>query len=173
MRFRTLFLLLLGCASPLTQAQAQGVVSTAAPLQALLLYNFASYTGWPSLPEEKIKFCVMGSEDLLESLNRLKNRTIKGRAMEVKAINSAVQALSCQVLFVGSEEHPRIHELSLVTRSTPVLLVAEENDFDPSDVVISLRLQEGRYSFKINQTAARTRALALSSNLLKLAAQVN
>jgi hypothetical protein len=171
MHFRALFLLLLCFAAPVTQAQ--GAVSTAEPLQAVLLYNFASYTEWPSLPEEKIKFCVMGSEALLESLGRLKNRTIKGRALEVKAINSALQAGSCQVVFFGWDAHPRIHEISLVTRSTPVLLVAEENDFDPSDVVISLRLEEGRYSFKINQTGARNRALVLSSNLLKLAAQVN
>ncbi len=171
MRFKLSCAILLCCAAPL--AQAQGTVATEATLQAALLYNFAVYTDWPSLRADKIEFCVMGDAALHEALTRLQNRQIKGKALSVKAIATAQQAASCQVLFVGQEEHPRIHEISLLTRALPVLLVAEEDDFNPNDVIIALRLQDGRYSFKIYQTGARTRSLVLSSNLLKLAAQVN
>ena len=169
MFFRPVYLLLI-C----TQlAHAQGVVANAAELQGALLYNFAVYTDWPTLPEAKIKFCVMGSDAVHQALSRLQNRTVKGMAIEVKAIANPVQANACQVVFVGQEEHKQIHEISLVTRTTPVLLVAEEAAFAATDVTISLRLREGRYSFRINQTGARIRSLALSSKLLKLAAQVD
>lgn len=168
-KFFRLLPLLCCTASP---AQAQGVVGTEAALQAALLYNFAAYTDWPPLPTQKIEFCVMGSPTVHEALSLLKSKKIRGMALEVNAVTTPAQARSCQVLFVGQPEHRRINEISQAARSTPMLLVAEENGFNLNDVTISLRLQEGRYTFKINQTAALAGSLNLSSRLLKLAALV-
>jgi len=172
MRFRPscLLLPLLCCAAPLSHAQ--GLVASEAALQAALLYNFVIYTDWPALPAQKIEICVMGSPALHESLSNLQHRKIKGLALEVKTVATNAQLRSCQVLFVGPQDHQRIHEISQVTRSTAMLLVAEENGFDANDVIISLRRQEGRYTFKINQTQAKARSLELSARLLKLAALV-
>ncbi len=97
---------------------------------------------------------------------------MQGKILEVKTITSAAQASACQVLFIGKDEHKQIREVALVTRAMPLLMVAEEGGFDPSDVTITLRLEDGRYTFKINQSLAQTRSLALSSKLLKLAARV-
>ena len=167
-------LLAVGLAPP---AQAQAVVATEGALQAALLVNFAAFTEWPALPvgmaaADKMSFCVMESPAVAESLASRQNKLVKGRAIEVKTISSNAQSTSCQVLFVGPQAHPRIHEISQLARTIPLLLVAEQNGFDPKDVTISLQLQDGRYTFKINQTAAQARALNLSSKLLKLAAQV-
>lgn len=156
---------------------AQGIEAAEGALQAALLVNFAAYAEWPAsptanLPAEKIVFCVMGSDAVTEALAGRQNKVIKGRALEVNAITSNAQTMSCQVLFVGPQGHPRIHEISQLARANPILLVAEENGFDPKDVTISLRLQDGRYTFKINQTAAQARSLGLSSKLLKLATVV-
>jgi hypothetical protein len=158
------------CAAPAAQAQAP-----AAPehvVQAALLYNFAAYTDWPPPPAEKVEFCVIGSQPVFEALSSLQNKKIKGQALEIKAITTIAQAASCHVLFVGQAEHQKIHAINQIRPAPPLLLVAEENDFDLQDVVIALRKQDGRYSFKINQTAAQARALSLSSRLLKLATLV-
>jgi YfiR/HmsC-like len=76
------------------------------------------------------------------------------------------------VLFVGATAHAKIREISQFLHTHPLLVVAEERDFDPKDVIILLQLQGDRYVFKINQTAALARSLGLSSKLLKLAVQV-
>lgn len=172
MRFRLMHLLrlLLYCAAP--AAQAQAMIAPEHVVQAALLYNFAAYTDWPPPPAETIEFCVIGSQPVFEALSSLKNKKIKGKALEIKAITAIAQAASCHVLFVGQEEHSQIHTMSQLMPAPPLLLVAEENDFDLHDVVIALRKQDGRYSFKINQTAAQARALNLSSRLLKLATLV-
>lgn len=52
---------------------------------------------------------------------------------------------------------------------TPVMVVAEENGYNPQDVIIALVAQQGRIGFKINRTAAQSNSLTLSSKLLKLA----
>lgn len=167
-------LLALGLAPP---GQAQPLVASEAALQAALLVNFAIFTEWPALPAgvtvaEKISFCVLASPDVTEALLNRQNKSIRGKAIEVKAISSTTQTTACQVLFVGEPAHPRIHEIRQLARTIPLLLVAEENGFDPKDVIISLRLQDGRYTFKINLTAARASSLTLSSKLLNLATQV-
>ena len=146
-------------------------------MQAALLVNFAAYTEWPALPAgmataEKLSFCVLGSPEVTEALLNRQNKLLKGKPIDVKAITSTAQTTSCQVLFVGAQAHPRIREIRQLSRTVPLLLVAEENGFDPNDVTISLQLQDGRYTFKINQTAAQAQSLGLSSKLLKLAAVV-
>lgn len=176
MLFKWLRFLLLAC-SLAPPANAQTVEATAGALQAALLYNFAAYTDWPALPAgvapaENTVFCVMGSPTVFEALAGRQNKTLRGKVMQIKAITSSAQATTCQVLFVGQDEHRKIREISQVARSVPLLLVAEENGFDPSEVTIVLRQQDGRYTFKINQTAAQARSLTLSAKLLKLAAQV-
>jgi hypothetical protein len=170
MRFRLYHLLLMCCAGPL--AQAQGMVATEAALQAALLYNFAAYTEWPSLPVEKIELCVMDSETVHEALTKLQNKTIKGRALEVRAITTTAQAKSCQLLFVGREGHNKIPELSQGAHPSPLLLVAEEDGYELSNVIVSLRLQNNRFTFKINQSAALRNSLKFNARLLKLAALV-
>jgi hypothetical protein len=76
------------------------------------------------------------------------------------------------VLFIGPSEQRKIRTFSQLTAAAPLLLVAEEDDFDLRDVVIALHKQDGRYSFKINQTAAQARSLNFSARLLKLATLV-
>lgn len=172
MRFKLMHLLLslTCCAAP-----AGGVpplVAQESALQAALLYNFAVYTDWPDLPADKIEFCVMASQPVWEALSRLQHKKIRGRALQLKMITHPAQAASCQVLFVGPTDQKNIRALSQLLAAAPLLLVAEEDDFDLRDVVIALRKQDGRYSFKINQTAAQARSLNFSSRLLKLATLV-
>lgn len=176
MFFKLTSLLVSLCAlTPL--AHADDLVAVDVALQAALVVNFAAYTEWPAIPDETVKndklvFCVMGSSEIAEAIMNRQKKSVQGKIIEVKTITSSAQITVCHVLFVGKAEHKKIHELALVKRTQPVLIVAEENDFDIRDVIISLRLNEGRYTFKINQTGAQARSLILSSKLLKLAVQV-
>jgi hypothetical protein len=158
-------------------AQAQALVATEGALQAALLVNFAVYTDWPALPAgvqgtEKMAFCVMASPEVAEALASRQNKSFKGKTIDVKTITSAAQATACQVLFVGAQAHAKLHDINQLAQANPILVVAEENGFDPKDVTISLLQQEGRYTFKINWTAALARSLSMSSKLLKLATEV-
>jgi hypothetical protein len=54
----------------------------------------------------------------------------------------------------------------------PVLLVADEDSASMSEVIILLREQQSRISFKINRAEASKRSMTFSSKLLRLATQV-
>lgn len=172
MRFKLMHLLLSLTCCMAPAGRAQPLVAQESALQAALLYNFAVYTEWPGVAAEKIEFCIMASQPVLEALGRLQHKKIKGRALELKTITTLAQLASCQVLFIGPSEQKQIRTISQLMAAAPLLLVAEEDDFDLKDIVIALRKQDGRYSFKINQTAAQARSLTLSSRLLKLATLV-
>ena len=106
---------------------------------------------------------------MLAALEPVRKKHIKEHPVSVTNISSATQAQSCQVLFVGKSEHASIGSLARQIGNAPVMVVAEENGYDPQDVIITLVAQQGRIGFKINRTAAQSNSLTVSSKLLKLA----
>lgn len=176
MRFKRIsnfrLLVLLACCA-LRPALAEDVIAAdESAIQAAFLYNFALFTEWPALPANEFRICVLGSDTVLAALESAKKKQINERPVTVKNISSVAQAQSCQVLFVGRSEHTSIGNLAKQIGNTPVLVVSEEDGYDPKYVTIGLVALQGRIGFKINRTAAQANSLTFSSKLLKLALQV-
>jgi rRNA-processing protein FCF1 len=150
----------------------EDIVADENAIEAAFIYNFALFTEWQELPSEKFRICVLGGDQILVALESLTNKQIKNHPIRVTMIVSPNQALSCQVLFVGQTEHASIHNLASQLGNAPVLVIAEEDDYNPKDVIISLVKLQGRIGFKINLTAAEAHSMTVSSKLLKLALQV-
>jgi len=140
--------------------------------KAAALYNFAHLTEWPDLPADEFRICVLGSDSMLAALDPFKKQQLKGHPVTITNISTANKIHSCQILFVGKTEHASIGNLASKIGHAPVMVVAEEDNFDPKDVIILLVDQEGRIAFKINRSAALANSLAVSSKLLKLALQI-
>ena len=153
-------------------AAADTIIADESAIEAAFLYNFALFTEWPDLPANEFRICVLGSEAVLAALEPVRKKQIKERPVVITKISSATHAQSCQVLFVGKSEHAGLGKLATQIGNAPVLVVAEENGYDPKNVIIALVAQQGRITFKINRTAAQQNSLAVSSKLLKLAEQV-
>jgi hypothetical protein len=151
---------------------ADGIVADASAVEAAFLYNFALFTEWPNLPANDFRICVLGSEPVLAALEPVKKKQIKEQPVSVINITSATQVQSCRVLFVGRSEHASIGKLARQIGNAPVLVISEEDDYDPKDVIITLVAQQDRIAFRINRTAAQANSLTISSKLLKLALQV-
>jgi hypothetical protein len=170
--FRLLVLLLTCCALRPAIAADDVIVADESAVEAAFLYNFALFTEWPDLPANEFRICVLGSGPVFAALESVKKKQIKEHPISVMNISSATQVESCQVLFVGRYEHASIGKLARQIGNTPVLVVAEEDGYDPKNVIILLVAQQGRIGFKINRTAAQANSLTVSSKLLKLAQQV-
>jgi YfiR/HmsC-like len=151
---------------------ADTIFADRSTVEAAFLYNFALFTEWPALPRNEFRICVLGSEPVFAALEPVKKKQIKDHPVTVTNISSAAQAQSCQVLFVGSTEHRFIGDLARQIGKAPVLVISEEDGYDPKDVIIMLVVQQGRIAFKINRSAAQANSLTVSSKLLKLALQV-
>jgi hypothetical protein len=173
MRFNiALVVVLLACYMLRPAFAADFIVADESAVEAAFLYNFALFTEWPDLPANDFRICVLGSEPVLAALEPVKKKQIKEHPVSVINISSAAQAQSCQVLFVGRSEHASIGNLARQIGNAPVMVVSEEDGYDPKDVIIELVAQQGRIGFKINRTAAQANSLTVSSKLLKLALQV-
>lgn len=173
MRFKIYCAVLqLACCALRTANAADVMVTDKSSVEAALLYNFALYFEWPDLPANEFRICVLDSEPVLAALEPFKKKQLKGHPISVKNIFSTDQVQSCQVLFVGRSEHTYIDDLARQIGTAPVLLVSEENDYEPKNVIIVLVARQGRIAFKINRTAAMASSLTVSSKLLKLALQV-
>lgn len=157
-------LLALFCAG---QAQAAGEYE----LKAAFLYNFALFTEWPGTPAT-MKFCVLGHDPFGKAISPLSQKSVHGVTVQVTHIDSAAEARSCQVLFIASSEHPNVPAIFEQLREEPVLTVAESNGFDRKMVMIVMVSANNRVGFDISQSAAQQAGLKLSSQLLKLARQV-
>lgn len=164
-------LLLYFCALQTAHAD-EGVIAEQSTVEAAFLYNFALFTDWPDIPANEFRICVLGSDSVLAALEPVKKKQIKGYPVSVINISSATQASSCQVLFVGESAHASIGNLAMQIGKAPVLVVSEEDGYDPKHVIIALVGLQGRIGFKINLSAALANSLTVSSKLLKLAMQV-
>lgn len=164
--------LCLACLALRPALAGDDIVADENAIEAAFIYNFALFTEWQELSTEEFRICVLGGDQILEALEPLTNKQIKHHPIRVTKIVSQNQAQSCHVLFVGQTEHESIHSLASQLGNAPVLVVSEENGYDPKDVIISLVKLQGRIGFKINVTAAEAHSMTVSSKLLKLALQV-
>jgi hypothetical protein len=167
-----LFAILLACCAEQPAIAADDIVADESALEAAFLYNFALFIEWPEYPANEFRICVLGNDRVLAALEPIKKKQVKEHPVSVEKISSETQALSCQVLFVGQTEHAAIHSLAGKLGNAPVLVVSEENGYNPKDVIISLVKLQGRIGFKINLTAAEANSMTVSSKLLKHALQV-
>lgn len=155
-------------------ARAESVRAYDAPAsdKAAFLYNSALYTQWPALLAKEFRICVLGNAPVLAALEPLKTKQIKDRPVNISNIFSAREALSCHVLFVGNSAHGSLSTLAKKIGNAPILVISEEDGYDPKNVIITLVAEQGRITFKINRTAAEANSLIISSKLLKLALQI-
>jgi len=172
MSSKVCFVVLLACFAYQPANADDGIAVDKSTVEAAYLYNFALYTEWPEAPADVFRICVLGNDPVLAALEPVKNKQLKNHPVSVTSISPDAPVNTCQVLFVSRLAHSSIGNLSKKIGSAPVLVISEENGFDPRNVTIIIFEQQGRLAFRINRTLAEANSLTFSSKLLKLAQQV-
>lgn len=147
-------------------------------LKAAFLFNFAKFVEWP--PEtfadqrSPIVIGILGdnpfrdeSRDLLEETVR--NKVINERPVVVKVVQAPAAATNCHILFISTSEKERLPEILAGLRGASVLTVGETERFTESGGMINFVLEGNKIRFQINDAAARSARLTVSSKLLSLA----
>ena len=143
-------------------------------VRAALLYSLAKFTDWPSVAnqpdDEPFKFCVLGEGTFGDVLvRRLKEKTLKGRPLEVRQLSSPEEARRCSVLFLIPSEHTVISETLQQLTGLSVLTVGTTEDFLEQGGIVRFVRSRGKLRFEINLRAARDARLQMDARLLKLA----
>lgn len=160
---------------------AQGVKYTDSQRKALILYNFAKFTEWPpsAFSDEHAPFVIgiLGKDPFGKDIDILKDKTLKGRRIDVKHFSNAYSLTNCHLLFIGKSEMENLPQILKRLGDSSVLTTAEAENFIEQEGIINLvpeRQPNGTETvgFEVNRLAAEKANLKLDTQLLRLARKV-
>ena len=149
---------------------------TEGALKGAFLYNFASFTVWPTdflPPGAPINACIVGDGAVASTLARSsKGRQLAGHDLVVttpseRAVNS------CHLLYVAAGLARSASQAVTSVAGLPVLTVSDVDEFANLGGIAQFFVEGGKMRFRVNLASAKRARLQLSSRLLSLAELVN
>jgi len=142
-------------------------------VKAAFLLNFTKFVEWPAaeLPEsDSFTICILGEDPFGSVLDQMtEGETVNGRKLAILRIR-ANSPKACQVVFFSKPEKGYAQILSGFNRG--VLTVGEGDTFLHDGGIIAFVIENRRVRFDIDQSAAATAGLRISSKLLSVARSV-
>lgn len=168
-----LFGLLSGFALPLAadDGRRPPAVSDPATLKAAFLYNFALYTTWPSAAATGFALCAFGRDELGPALDALAGKVVDGKPVQVRRVDSLVEARSCQLLYVSEATGASLPSVARGLQAAPVLIVSDAAGA-AEQAMIQIEPDGSRLAFSVNLGRVRAAGLDVSARLLRLARSV-
>jgi hypothetical protein len=161
----------------LSNVQAQNAHPTEYDVKAAYLFNFSRFVVWPArgaeTANESFAICVLGRDPFGSSLTAtIARETVAGKNVVAKQIVSPQDAGHCQVLFISSSEDRRLKQILEVLGTESILTVSDLPRFTERGGMVQFVLVENRVRFEVNSATTERAGLTLSSELLKVAANV-
>ena len=146
-------------------------------LKAAFLYNFAKFVEWPKEafagPTTPFTIGVLGQNPFGDELNRtVQNKDLNGHPIAIKYLRTVSEAGTCHILFICSSERRRMADILKVASAGNVLTVAETDRFLQAGGMIRFVMEENKVRFDINDEAAKSAGLRISSKLLGVARHI-
>lgn len=154
-------------------------------VKAALLFNFAKFVEWPpaafSDPRAPLTILVIGQDPFGGILDEaLKDRLVNGHPFAVQRLPDVASATAVlaspttqvHIAFIKMPRHDDEAGILAALERRPVLTIGDEAAFADHGGMIALTPSGANVRFTINNGAARDAGLAISSRLLKLAAEV-
>lgn len=162
------------CVAAGAQAQAK---PTAEQVKAAYLYNFGRYVKWPpnvaADHDPGFAICVLGQDPLGLTLSAaVAGERLNGRAVTVRRIATAPEASGCRILFINADQSAHLHNLLAGLDQSAVLTVSDIPDFLEQGGMIQFVEERDTVRFKVDLAHVSSARLALSSELLRVAAAV-
>ena len=147
------------------------------PVKAQVIERFTRFIDWPDQvfagPDAPFVLCVVGSSPIEPYLERIAQRRLKDRRVELRRLKPGADAGVCHLLFLAPSERSRIKQTVNKLSGKPVLTVGDTEGYAREGVLINLMLdEEGHVRFEICSTELRKSGLNVSAQLLRLARMV-
>jgi hypothetical protein len=138
-------------------------------LKAAYVFNFVKFVDWDMRgAADSLDICFDGADDVRDALAQATaSKAVGARKILVHAVRSADSLQHCDVVYVDSARPPipRWNNASALT-------IGDTQTFTQQGGIIRLYTESNRLRFIINVGNARRAGLTISSNLLKLASQI-
>lgn len=144
-------------------------------VKAAFLLNFARYVEWPPVKRSGQVFtlCVLEPDPFGARLDAaVAGERWEGRDISVRRLGETRDVDGCHLLYVPAAAASRYNNARAQIGKMPLLTVGEVKDFSQRGGIIQLFVEENRVKFSINEAAADSAGLRISSRLLRLAREV-
>jgi hypothetical protein len=160
---------------PLRRAWASN--HTEYEVKAAYLFNFGRFVEWPEdappVRASDFAICVLGQDPFGPALDStITGEKIDGKSVVARRVSKAEEAAECRVLFISPSESGQVKAILSTLGKSSILTVSDQPQFIQRGGMVQFVLADGRVRFEINVGAARHAGLSVSSDLLKVAANV-
>ncbi len=147
-------------------------------VKAAYLFNFGRFVEWPpeAVPSNTTEFpiCILGRDPFGKALDStISGEKIEGREVVARRISAPAEATVCRVLFISASEDKQVKVILSTLGNLSILTVSDIPEFLDDGGMVQFVLTDQLIRFKIKIAASRQAGLNLSSQLLKVAAEVN
>jgi len=165
------------CAMSILTSPVAALEATEPALKAAFLYKFSFFVEWPQTAfvtrDSPINLCIVGDDPFGSALDEMvQGQKIGNRAVVVRRMSSISHNSGCHIVYLSDDANSRSKEALAVLQGTNVLTVTDART-DGRDVgMINFVIKDHRVRFVIDDAAAASGGLAISSRLLSLALDV-
>ena len=140
--------------------------------KAAFVFNVVRYVSWPPPLSDTVLIGVLGKGPLASEWQGLSGKSLNGKKLKVFKSNEIDEMLDCQIVIIEETNHQKLSRILLSLKNYPILSIGDSPVFISSGGKLNVSLVNNRISFTVNLAQARSVGLDISSNLLKLAAEV-
>ena len=146
-------------------------------VKAVYLLNFGRFVTWPpgdqAVDSAMFRVCVLGQDPFGQTLDAtVAAESIDGKSVVTRRIAKPEESDGCRMLFVSASEDRQLTQIVRVLEKSAILTVSDMPGFLQRGGMIQFVSEDKRVRFQINAAAAQHVGLALSSELLRVAASV-
>ncbi|MGC2061857.1 MAG: YfiR family protein [Thermodesulfovibrionales bacterium] len=166
----------LGVFATLISVGAQSKSTQEYQVKAAFLYSFTKFVEWPDSSfandQASLSICILGEDPFGDALDAIRSKTVRDRKLVIKQISEIENMGQCHILFISESEKLDLPAILRKIGHMAILTVGDMKGFTESGGMINLVKLDKKIRFKINLKAAQKAGLKLSSQLLKLAVEI-
>lgn len=136
-------------------------------VQSLYMYNFIKNIQWNNVSDKYIVGVYASDAVVSEISSVLGVRQFNGKTIQVKKINSPLQASNCHVVYVSSSHAGKVADMKASADLKNTLVVSEKGQLT-NGASIAFVLENSKLKFKINESACTASGLQVSKGLISL-----
>jgi hypothetical protein len=144
-------------------------------VEATYLSNFGKFVRWPIATTKDLNFviCVLGNDPFGRMLDvAVAGEKINNQSVMTRRITTAQEASACRIVFISASEANRLAEILDELNNASILTVSDIPGFSARGGMIQFVMMKDKVRFEVNIAATSAAKLTLSSQLLKVAANV-
>jgi len=164
--------------APLTAAIRAQAPGDEAQVKAAFVYNFIKFVDWPSdvvqRSGDSIVVAVIGDGGVADAAEHLLGgKQVGDRRVVVRRLKADQSLAGVHAIFVTETDAKKVHRVLDGASGHPILSIGDAGGFAASGGIIGLVIEDRKVRFEIDQDAADSAGLKISSKLLALSRVVH